>query len=88
MFNWLENFQLKWNKYSQPGSQVNLNSDLVKSQNIYIPKSYEEQEKMGIFFNKLDQHIELEEQKLALFEQQKKVICKNFLTRVVFYKTK
>ncbi|MFW3546579.1 restriction endonuclease subunit S [Staphylococcus caprae] len=72
MFNWLENFQLKWNKYGQPGSQVNLNSDLVKSQNIYIPKSYEEQEKMGIFFNKLDQHIELEKQKLALFEQQKK----------------
>ena len=56
----------------------NLNSDLVKSQNIYIPKSYEEQEKMGIFFNKLDQHIELEEQKLALFEQQKKGYMQKF----------
>ena len=48
MFNWLENFQLKWNKYGQPGSQVNLNSNLVKSQNIYIPYSYEE-EKNGDF---------------------------------------
>lgn len=72
MFHWLENFQLKWNKYGQPGSQVNLNSDLVKSQNIYIPYSYEEEEKMGTFFSKLDQQIELEEKKLELLEQQKR----------------
>lgn len=72
MFNWLENFQLKWNKYGQPGSQVNLNSDLVKSQNIYIPYSYEEEEKMGTFFSKLDRQIELEEKKLELLEQQKR----------------
>ncbi|MCC3673742.1 restriction endonuclease subunit S, partial [Staphylococcus epidermidis] len=72
MFNWLENFQLKWNKYGQPGSQVNLNSDLVKSQNIYIPYSYEEEKKMGIFFSKLDQQIELEQKKLELLEQQKR----------------
>lgn len=30
MFQWLEMFQPKWQKYGQPGSQVNLNSELVK----------------------------------------------------------
>ncbi|MCG1085862.1 restriction endonuclease subunit S [Staphylococcus epidermidis] len=72
MFNWLENFQLKWNKYGQAGSQVNLNSNLVKSQNIYIPYSYEEEEKIGTFFSKLDCQIELEEKKLEFLEQQKR----------------
>ena len=31
MFQWLEMFRPKWSKYGQPGSQVNLNSDLVKT---------------------------------------------------------
>lgn len=30
MFQWLEMFRPNWQKYGQPGSQVNLNSDLVK----------------------------------------------------------
>lgn len=36
-----------------------------------IPK-YNEQQKIGIFFSKLDRQIELEEQKLAKLEEQKK----------------
>lgn len=37
MYNWLDFFKKVWNKYGQPGSQVNLNSDIVKSQEIRIP---------------------------------------------------
>lgn len=37
----------------------------------FIPK-YEEQQKLGIFFSKLDRQIELEEEKLELLEQQKR----------------
>ena len=37
MFQWLEMFRLKWHKYGQPGSQVNLNSELVRNQEIMIP---------------------------------------------------
>ncbi|MCG1104854.1 restriction endonuclease subunit S [Staphylococcus epidermidis] len=86
MFNWLENFQLKWNKYGQPGSQVNLNSNLVKSQNIYIPYSYEEEKKMGTFFSKLDRQIELEEEKLELLEQQKKGYIQKIFSQELRFK--
>ncbi|EGQ3657201.1 restriction endonuclease subunit S [Staphylococcus pseudintermedius] len=86
MFNWLENFQLKWNKYGQPGSQVNLNSDLVRSQDIYIPHLYEEQEKIGNFFNKLDRQIELEEQKLEKLEEQKKGYMQKIFSQQLRFK--
>ncbi|QDX54748.1 restriction endonuclease subunit S [Staphylococcus pseudintermedius] len=86
MFNWLENFQLKWNKYGQPGSQVNLNSDLVRSQDIYIPHLYEEQEKIGNFFNKLDRQIELEEQKLEKLEEQKKGYMQKIFSQELRFK--
>lgn len=86
MFNWLENFQLKWNKYGQAGSQVNLNSNLVKSQNIYIPYSYEEEEKIGTFFSKLDRQIELEEKKLELLEQQKRGYMQKIFSQQLRFK--
>lgn len=86
MFNWLENFQLKWNKYGQAGSQVNLNSNLVKSQNIYIPYSYEEEEKIGTFFSKLDCQIELEEKKLEFLEQQKKGYMQKIFSQELRFK--
>ena len=71
MFQWLDAFRPKWKKYGQPGSQVNLNSELVRSQKIVIPDTVE-QKRIGEFFSKLDQQIELEEQKLAKLEEQKK----------------
>ncbi|QUP88793.1 restriction endonuclease subunit S (plasmid) [Exiguobacterium sp. PFWT01] len=63
MFQWLEMFRPKWQKYGQPGSQVNLNSDLVKSQDISLP-SKEEQRKIGEFFTQLDDLIILQQRKL------------------------
>lgn len=39
MFQWLEMFRPKWQKYGQPGSQVNLNSELVRNQEILIPNN-------------------------------------------------
>ncbi len=66
MFQWLEMFRPKWQKYGQPGSQVNLNSDLVKNQRIVLP-SEEEQEKIGTFFSQLDHLITLHQRMLLLF---------------------
>ena len=57
-FWWLEMFREKWNKYGQPGSQVNLNSDLVKNQVINIPNE-KEQEKISSFLEALDKIITL-----------------------------
>ena len=60
-FWWLEIFREEWNKYGQPGSQVNLNSDLVKNQVINIPNE-KEQEKISSFLEALDRIITLHQQ--------------------------
>ncbi|MCT0052444.1 restriction endonuclease subunit S, partial [Lactococcus lactis subsp. lactis] len=61
----------KWQKYGQPGSQVNLNSELVRNQDVPIP-SIEEQQRIGSFFKQLDDTIDLHQRKLDLLKEQKK----------------
>ncbi|HFR3896038.1 TPA: restriction endonuclease subunit S, partial [Streptococcus suis] len=75
MFQWLEMFRSSWSKYGQPGSQVNLNSDLVKNQELSIP-THPEQEAIGTFFSTLDRHITLHQRKLDMFKEQKKTYLK------------
>jgi type I restriction enzyme S subunit len=58
MFQWLEMFRPKWQKYGQPGSQVNLNSDLVKSKDVLLPNETE-QKNIGEIFANLDHLITL-----------------------------
>ena len=70
MYQWLEMFRPEWNKYGQPGSQVNLNSDLVKNQKIAIP-SKEEQQKISNFFNEIDSLIALHQRKLDKLKRVK-----------------
>lgn len=62
MFQWLEMYRKNWQKYGQPGSQVNLNSELVRNQEILLPND-DEQEKIGAFFNQLDDLITLHQRK-------------------------
>ncbi|MGG5346607.1 type I restriction enzyme, S subunit [Enterococcus sp. AZ020] len=71
MFQWLEAFRPKWQKYGQPGSQVNLNSELVRNQEIALPNN-KEQQKIGAFFQKLDNTITLHQRKLETLKQMKK----------------
>ena len=71
MFQWLEMFRPKWQKYGQPGSQVNLNSELVRNQEIFLP-SIEEQKEIGEFFIKLDNIITISKQELEVLQQTKK----------------
>jgi type I restriction enzyme S subunit len=75
MFQWLEMFRSYWSKYGQPGSQVNLNSDLVKKQELSIP-TLPEQETIGTFFSSLDRHITLHQRKLDTLKEQKKTYLK------------
>ncbi|MFV0559985.1 MAG: restriction endonuclease subunit S [Enterococcus sp.] len=71
MFQWLEMFRPKWQKYGQPGSQVNLNSELVRNQEIAIP-TMEEQKKISNFFKQLDDTIALHQRELDLLKETKK----------------
>ena len=70
-FWWLEMFKEKWNRYGQPGSQVNLNSELVKNQGISLP-SDEEQIAISYFFENIDNLITLHQRKLNKLENLKK----------------
>lgn len=72
-FWWLEMFREEWNKYGQPGSQVNLNSDLVKNQVINIPNE-KEQEKISSFLEALDRIITLHQRKLEKLKLNKSAL--------------
>lgn len=71
MFQWLEMFRPKWQKYGQPGSQVNLNSDLVKNKEIMLPNG-DEQTQIGDFFKSIDDLITLHQRKLEKLQNIKK----------------
>lgn len=71
MFQWLEMFTPKWQKYGQPGSQLNLNSELVRNQELRMP-STNEQEKIGMLFKYLDDTITLHQRKLDQSKKLKK----------------
>ncbi len=64
MFQWLKGFEKHWHKYGQPGSQVNLNSDIVKNQKIVIPE-FSEQTKIGNLFQQLDTLINQQQTQLS-----------------------
>ncbi|WP_313185087.1 restriction endonuclease subunit S [Lacrimispora sp.] len=70
MFQWLEMFRPQWQQYGQPGSQVNLNSELVKAQEVYLPAN-EEQTAIGDFFRNLDVQISVQQQKLSQLKRLK-----------------
>jgi type I restriction enzyme S subunit len=63
MYQWLKSFQEAWQQYGQPGSQVNLNSDIVKGQVVCIPSNAEQVE-IGNYFQKLDALINQHQQQI------------------------
>ncbi|HGZ9505790.1 TPA: restriction endonuclease subunit S [Staphylococcus aureus] len=79
MYYWLDYFKEKWSKYGQPGSQVNLNSEIVKSQTLNIPSNHE-QEKVGLFFSRNEKLIELQQEKIMYLKRRKQaLILKMFI---------
>lgn len=67
------------------GAQPNLSLKQIKSFKIKTP-DFIEQEKIGIFFSKLDQQIELEEKKLELLEQQKRGYMQKIFSQEMRFK--
>src|SRR5699024_4230981 len=59
--------------------------ELVKNIRLNLP-STKEQQKIGNFFSKLDQQIELEEKKLELLEQQKRGYMQKIFSQEVRFK--
>ncbi|UUE17499.1 restriction endonuclease subunit S [Leuconostoc mesenteroides] len=80
MFQWLEMFRPQWKKYGQPGSQVNLNSELIRNQDILIPGNTEQQ-KIGSFFKQLDNLITQNERKIGLLKQLKQAYLQKIFSQ-------
>lgn len=66
-------------------SQPALSMANIRNFKLYLP-SILEQKKVGIFFSKLDQQIELEEKKLELLEQQKRGYMQKIFSQEVRFK--
>ena len=77
LFQWLEIFRPQWQKLGQSGSQVNINSELVRDQIITLPKSKEEQTQIGNFFKQLDDTIALHQREVEKYKKIKQSYLEN-----------
>ena len=84
MFQWLLMFKPYWNKYGQPGSQVNLNSDIVGNQSVAFPTT-SEQERIANFFSELDTAITLHEKKRQQLERFKRALLQKMFAYKIGY---
>lgn len=73
-------------KYAQGKSVVHLYNNDIKKLKIKFPVKKSEQRKIGDFFSKLDQQIELEEKKLELLEQQKRGYMQKIFSQKLRFK--
>ncbi|WP_063489101.1 restriction endonuclease subunit S [Staphylococcus saprophyticus] len=73
-------------KYAQGKSVVHLYNNDIKKLKIKFPVKNSEQRKIGDFFSKLDQQIELEEKKLAKLEKQKKGYMQKIFSQELRFK--
>ena len=80
MYQWLKSFEIKWQQYGQPGSQVNLNSDIVKNQVVFTPFE-KEQTQIGNTFQKLDNLINQHQQKHDKLSNIKKAMLEKIFPK-------
>ena len=64
-------------KMVQGGTQIYINYSSIEKIDILVPKTIEEEQKIGNFLFKVDQLIELENKKLQNFQQLKKCLLQN-----------
>lgn len=74
-----------WKRIVQGSTFESISGTDVKNVSLKIP-SKKEQEKIGRFFSKLDRQIELEEQKLAKLEEQKKGYMQKIFSKELRFK--
>lgn len=67
----MQKIEKKWYQYGQPGSQVNLNSEIVSSELIDLPTP-PEQQKIAIFLKGIDNKTDLINQQLEKTKKFKK----------------
>ena len=84
-FYWLAFYKHEWQKFGQPGSQVNLNSSIVKKTNIGLPDNVE-QKAIVHLLKLIDNCITLQQRKLKLLKEIRKGIVENIRDNNFEYK--
>lgn len=79
LYYFLDFIQLNWYRYGQPGTQVNLNTEIVNNEEIPFP-SPPEQTKIANFLSSIDRKLELETAILNLLTKQKQYLLQNMFT--------
>lgn len=77
--------KINWEKYDESTSVPSLSKVNIEKLKVYSCE-LEEQRKIGDFFSKLDRQIELEEQKLAKLEEQKKGYMQKIFSQELRFK--
>jgi len=85
LYYYLDFIQMKWYKYGQPGTQVNLNSDIVSNEKLPAP-SIPEQTKIANFLTAVDKKITQLKQKKVLLEQYKKGVMQKIFSQEIRFK--
>ena len=78
---------INWKKYNEASGVPSLSKNTLEKIKIRIPP-VQEQEELVVILNKMDEGIELLEQKLASLQKQKKGLMQKLLTGEVRVKTK
>ncbi|MEN3087602.1 restriction endonuclease subunit S [Lacticaseibacillus paracasei] len=76
MFYFLEKYRPNWARFGQPGSQININSELVRDLVVSIPTVHE-QDAVAQFIITLDNLIAATQDKIGALEQVKETLSKN-----------
>ncbi|WP_447547898.1 restriction endonuclease subunit S [Staphylococcus aureus] len=77
--------KINWKVYDESTGVPSLSKQTINKINRFVPTN-KEQQKIGKFFSKLDRQIELEEQKLELFQQQKKGYMQKIFSQELRFK--
>ena len=85
IYYFLEKVQKGWYRYGQPGTQVNLNSNIVSNEKIKFPRETEQQ-KIAAFLSSVDTKIEQLNRKKILLEQYKKGMMQKIFSQEIRFK--
>jgi len=80
LFYVLQSIENDWSKHGQTGSQMNLNTELIKTTAVSAPESTGEQEQIASTLAAIDDEIAALESKLDKYRQIKQGMMHNLLT--------
>ncbi|WP_318364050.1 restriction endonuclease subunit S [Enterobacter sp.] len=80
MYYILKDLEDEWGNQGQTGSQMNLNTDLIKKTFVHLPSALEEQTAIATNLSDMDAELSVLEQKLAKFRDIKQGMMQQLLT--------